>query len=218
MNTLIKSAQDQRYTEFEPKVKEILKQKVSEKISEHGYFDRLDQAKGLSEGRLKDRLEKEKPKVDEKATQKIVQEFNSFVEKNFYKELNKMYKDFHSEMPESNVDLSSSGIFGSNDELSWGFEITKPQWVKGDYVITDVIMYCETDNPELNDLAWQAHNTLKMKNETIIFSGKDATYKSAKAFGTDVNKTKKILSKLFPKLLDNIETELINIIKNGGEY
>jgi hypothetical protein len=44
MNTLIKSAQDQRYTEFEPKVKKILEQKTALKLKERGYFDRLSQA------------------------------------------------------------------------------------------------------------------------------------------------------------------------------
>ncbi len=45
MSKLIKSTQEKKFTEFEPQVKEILIQKVAEKLNQKGYFDRLDQAK-----------------------------------------------------------------------------------------------------------------------------------------------------------------------------
>ena len=44
---LIKNAQNREYTEFDTRAKELLAKKVAEKLSQKGYFDRLDQAKGI---------------------------------------------------------------------------------------------------------------------------------------------------------------------------
>ena len=49
METLIELAEKQKFVEFEPKVKDILKEKVAEKLKEKKYFDRLDQAKSIFE-------------------------------------------------------------------------------------------------------------------------------------------------------------------------
>jgi len=47
---LIQRAQGKEYLDFKEQAIEMLKQKTAEKLSEKGYFDRLDQAKGLDEG------------------------------------------------------------------------------------------------------------------------------------------------------------------------
>ena len=46
--TLIQSAQDKKYSEFDASTRNILSQKVAAKLAEVGYFDRLAQAKGQS--------------------------------------------------------------------------------------------------------------------------------------------------------------------------
>lgn len=43
-NTLVKAAQERNYTEFSSDTKEILAQKVANKLKEQGYFDQLNQA------------------------------------------------------------------------------------------------------------------------------------------------------------------------------
>jgi len=44
---LVQQAHERKYTEFDIKAKEILSKKISEKLKEKGYFDRLDHAKGI---------------------------------------------------------------------------------------------------------------------------------------------------------------------------
>jgi hypothetical protein len=45
--TLIQTAQDKQFTEFDAAAKEILARKVAEKLADRGYFAKLDQAKGI---------------------------------------------------------------------------------------------------------------------------------------------------------------------------
>ena len=52
MKELIKATQEKKFTEFEPRVKEILKQKVAERLQQQGFFARLDQAHGLAESEI----------------------------------------------------------------------------------------------------------------------------------------------------------------------
>ena len=44
---LVQNAQKREYTAFDASTKEILKQKVAEKMQEQGYFDRLDKAQNV---------------------------------------------------------------------------------------------------------------------------------------------------------------------------
>ena len=44
---LIGNAQQREFTAFDAATKEMLSQKVAEKLQEKGYFDRLDHAKGI---------------------------------------------------------------------------------------------------------------------------------------------------------------------------
>ena len=48
-NDLIQSAIDKKYSDFDQKTREILQQKVAQKLADTGYFDRLKQAQGISE-------------------------------------------------------------------------------------------------------------------------------------------------------------------------
>ena len=59
IKTLIETAQEKKYTEFEPKLKEIMAKKVATALDERGYFQRLDQAKGLFEAKGKWKLQKD---------------------------------------------------------------------------------------------------------------------------------------------------------------
>ncbi len=53
MKNLIQQAQDKKYTDFEAATKDILGQKVAQKLKDNGYFDRLDTAKGINEAEEK---------------------------------------------------------------------------------------------------------------------------------------------------------------------
>ena len=44
--TLVQNAGNREYTEFDSNTKDILSQKVADKMQEKGYFDRLDNAQG----------------------------------------------------------------------------------------------------------------------------------------------------------------------------
>jgi hypothetical protein len=46
---LIKNAIERRFTDFDAGTKEMLSMKVAAKLQEKGYFDRLNNAKGISE-------------------------------------------------------------------------------------------------------------------------------------------------------------------------
>ncbi len=47
---LVQNAQDRQFTEFDSKTKEILAQKVAAAMDAKGYFDRLNNAKNVTEG------------------------------------------------------------------------------------------------------------------------------------------------------------------------
>ena len=47
-STLVRQAIDKKYSDFDNSTKEILAQKVAAKLADTGYFDRLNQAKGIS--------------------------------------------------------------------------------------------------------------------------------------------------------------------------
>jgi len=46
-STLVQQAQDKKYADFDASTKEILSQKVATALADSGYFDRLNQAKGI---------------------------------------------------------------------------------------------------------------------------------------------------------------------------
>ena len=59
METLVKSAQNKEYSNFADQARDTLLRKVHDKLEDRGYFDRLNQAKGLDED-----FEKEKRRRD----------------------------------------------------------------------------------------------------------------------------------------------------------
>ena len=72
---LVQQAIDKKYSDFDRSTKDILAQKVAAKLDEKGYFDRLNQAKGLTEAEnvnpfakkdSKDKDEKDKDEKDSK--------------------------------------------------------------------------------------------------------------------------------------------------------
>ena len=46
VSSLVQSAQDKKYADFDSSTKEILSQKVATALADSGYFDRLSQARG----------------------------------------------------------------------------------------------------------------------------------------------------------------------------
>ena len=59
---LVQHAIDKKYTDFDSATKAILSAKVATKLADSGYFDRLNQAKGITEEdeKLKDDFKKMK--------------------------------------------------------------------------------------------------------------------------------------------------------------
>ena len=55
---LVQQAQDKKYVDFDKTTKDILAQKVAQKLDQDGYFKKLDQARGISE---EDKEKKENP-------------------------------------------------------------------------------------------------------------------------------------------------------------
>jgi len=51
---LVDQAVNKRYSDFDSTTKDILNQKVADKLSEKGYFERLDQAKGIPNPKVED--------------------------------------------------------------------------------------------------------------------------------------------------------------------
>ena len=47
IEALVQQAQDKKYSDFDASTKELLSQKVAAKLADTGYFDRLNQAKGI---------------------------------------------------------------------------------------------------------------------------------------------------------------------------
>jgi len=63
---LIQSAIDRKFTNFDAKTKELLSAKVAAKLQEKGYFNRLNNAKGVFEEFGKDEDEDEGKKSEDK--------------------------------------------------------------------------------------------------------------------------------------------------------
>ena len=59
-------AKENNYLDFKEKAKELLAQKVAQKLAEKGYFDKMDQAKGITEGCSKKFEDEEKEEKEEK--------------------------------------------------------------------------------------------------------------------------------------------------------
>jgi len=51
IKSIVDYAQEKKYSDFDSGTKEILKQKVAQKLAERGYFTRLNQAKGVTESK-----------------------------------------------------------------------------------------------------------------------------------------------------------------------
>jgi len=83
---LVQNAQKKEYMDFKEKALETLKQKAAEKISEQGYFDRLNNAKGIFEDQnpfgkkdkddSEDSKDKDKDKDDSKDKDKVNEKYD----------------------------------------------------------------------------------------------------------------------------------------------
>ena len=49
IQTIVQTAQDKKYSDFDKATRDILAQKVATKLADEGYFDRLNNAKGITE-------------------------------------------------------------------------------------------------------------------------------------------------------------------------
>ena len=92
MKTLIQTAQEKKYTEFEPKLKEIMAKKVATALDSKGYFQRLDQAKGLTESEKQSGYKKFYNKTLEKFGVKSPSELDDKKKKEFFNAIDKGWK------------------------------------------------------------------------------------------------------------------------------
>ena len=95
IETLIESAQERKYTEFDAIAKELLETKIADRMSELGYFDRLSIAQGISEEEGDTAYQKAFRKVMDKFGIDSPKELEGDKEKTekFYAEVEKIKKD-----------------------------------------------------------------------------------------------------------------------------
>jgi hypothetical protein len=96
IETLIESASERRFTEFDAETKTILENKIANRLNEMGYFSRLDNAKGLTEKSEEDtEYQKKFRKVMKKFGISSPKELEGDKEKTekFYAEVEKIKKD-----------------------------------------------------------------------------------------------------------------------------
>ncbi len=217
---LIEQAQEKQYTDFDSGTKEMLTQKVAQKLQEGLYFDKLNQAQGntegLDEGRLSAKLKAAKPNVDENSVHKAVKRYNDFCAKAFYNEIKGMQKDWKAEGGENlSTEFTQSGIYGDDNEISWGFEITPFEWTNGDFKCYDTLCFSDSGQKCDSDF-WKIYDMFRLNNDgVVIIGGKNGTYKNAKDYVKHVDLAIKNLGKAFPVLLDVVEAEAIEALTNS---
>jgi len=89
---LVQHAIDKKYTDFDSATKAILSAKVATKLADSGYFDRLNQAKGISESKIGDEESENFKKTLKKYGADDITDLSDEEKKKFFKEI----KDFDS--------------------------------------------------------------------------------------------------------------------------
>ena len=89
---LVQNALSGNFSEFDANAKQMLAHKVAAKLSERGYFTRMDQAKGLSEEK-ETAYQKEFKKLLKKYGAESPADLDDEKKKKFFDEVEKIKKD-----------------------------------------------------------------------------------------------------------------------------
>ncbi len=166
----------------------------------------------LFEGRLANRLnsQKELTPADVADVNKAISKFNSMADKLIYNEINKMIKDFNDNKDSfGEVDFNQSGIYG-NEEVEWGFEIM-PFESHQNIMSSEGSLFFYSSPTKLGSMLDSEFAKSEIRSEMLISKKSNVGASYQKVFKTpkqaqrEVEKATKILEKVAPKVLQDIE-------------